>query len=447
VFFSANDGVHGNELWTAIITPHVVAAGLAGPTDGVTEQHRDFVLTASDSDSGDNAAGFSWNIDWGDGASETVSGQSGLTVDHQYAAVGSFTITVTATNLGDNVTGAPVTLVDNITQTEVQGGNLALGGQAGDNHWNITPGTKKGSFSVMDNSKTKDVIKNFKPAPGEQIFLYGGNGTNTITVTDSGTTNDTFTLGTGYVIFNTGTFVPQVPASWTIDTSGSTGSNTFNISGTVIGSIKAGSGSDTFNVASGASLSGTINGGGGKNTLSYSNYLTSGVVVDLPLGSATAIDAGANGGIAFIQNVTGSVAGGDILVGDRNFNILSTNAGHNIVIGGSGGGDKFNSKGADILIAGATSYDSNIADLQFILAEWQLSNSSNYATTVHNIETSTIHPLNSTTVQDAGTADLADIVNGNSLATSDWFFLHNTGGTKPNDTLNGAGTGDVKTSI
>ena len=63
--------------------------------------------------------------------SQTVSGQSGLTADHQYATAGSFTISVTATNLADGVTSVAVTQNDTITGTEVQGGNLAVGGLAG----------------------------------------------------------------------------------------------------------------------------------------------------------------------------------------------------------------------------------------------------------------------------------------------------------------------------
>jgi hypothetical protein len=117
------------------------------------------------------------------------------------------------------------------------------------------------------------------------------------------------------------------------------------------------------------------------------------------------------------------------------------------VIGGSGGGDTLKSKGADILIAGTTNYDTNITALQFILGEWQVSNSTNYATTINNIETSATNPLNATTVTDAGSPDLADTLNGNGLATSDWFFAHTSGGTNPNDTINGQGTGDTVTGI
>jgi ELWxxDGT repeat protein len=449
VYFNANDGVHGQELWTATIAADVVTAGISGPTDGVTEQHRDFVITGNDSNSGNNSAGFSFAIDWGDGNTETITGQSGLTADHQYATTANYTIKVTATNLADNVTSIAASLIDNITATELQGGDLAVGGLSGNNTWVITKGTGS-SFTVTDNTKT--MLHNFTPATGEQILLFSGNGTNTITINDSGTSKDSFTLGGGYVIFNRGTFVAMTPATWTVNGNNSTSGNTYTIVGAASASINGGTGPNTFNVSTGGSLSGTLSGGSdtSKNLLSYAKYATSGVVVDLPLESATAIDGGTNGGISGIENVTGSSVGGDILVGDANANTLTTIKGHNILIGGSGGGDTLTSgaKGMDILIAGTTNYDSNIAALQTIMATWKTSTASNYSTVISTIMgNSFADPLNTTTVSDSGASDAADTLNGSGKATTDWFFLHNTGGSPPNDNTTGVGTGDTQTSI
>jgi ELWxxDGT repeat protein len=445
VFFSATDAYHGFELWGATFGATVVTAGLSGPTDGVSMQHRDFVLTASDSNSGNNAAGFSFAINWGDGTTETLIGQSGLTVDHQYGTPGNFIISVTATNIADNVSSGAVTQAENITATEVQGVNLALGGLAGNDAFVITKGTKANTYTVKVNSTT--LISNFTPATGEEVLLYGGNGTNTYSINDTGTTADTFTLGTGYVTFLKATFVPQSPGPWTIN--GDNGKDTYTIVGAANASLVGGSGINTYNISTGGSLSGTLNGGSGtQNTLSYSKYTTSGVVVDLPLASATAIDSGANGGISGIRNVTGSQNGGDILVGDANPNVLKANKGHNILIGGSGGGDTLTSGGADILIAGTTNYDSNIGALLTILATWKTSTTSTYASVISTIMGSSFaDPLNSSTVTDSSGSDTADTLNGSTKPTTDWFFAHNTGGAKPNDTLNGVGSGDTVSSI
>jgi ELWxxDGT repeat protein len=439
LFFQAYDPTHGYEPWVAVITQHVVTAGISGPTDGVTEQHRPFVLTASDTDSANNSAGFSFSINWGDGTSQTITGSSGLSTDHHYATAGNFTIQMTATNLADNVVSATVTQVETITQTEVQGGNLALGGVSGANAFIITKGTTAGSYTVTDNGNA--IITNKVPATGQEILLFSGNGATTITINDTGTSADAFTIGKDYVTFTNSTFVAETPATWSIN--GNSGGDTFNIAGAATASITAGSGNDTFNVSNGGSLTGSINGGGGTNTLSYSGYTTSGVLVDLPLGSATAI----TGGISNIQDVTGSKNGGDILVGDGNANVLKTLAGHNILIGGSGGGDTLTSGGSDIMIAGSTNYDSNTTALTFILGEWKSSTPSTYASTITTIETSKTDPLDTSTVTDSGSSDLADTLNGNGTSKSDWFFAHTAGGTDPNDTITGSGSGDTTTSI
>jgi ELWxxDGT repeat protein len=447
VFFQATDSSHGSELWSATIAPTVVTASISGPTSGVTEQHRPFVLTANDSNPANNSAGFSFVINWGDGTSQTVSGQSGLSTDHQYATVSPaavYLISVTATNLADNVTSAAVTQTVAITQTAVQGGNVAVGGVAGSDAYVITRGTASGSYTVKLNGIA--LLTNYVPSSGQQVFLYSGNGTTTITINDTGTFNDAFTLGADFVTFLRTTFVvAQPPATWTVN--GNSGNDTFTISGAASASIVAGNGNNTFKVVTGGSLSGTITGGAGINTLDYSGYATSGVVVDLPLGSATGIDGGASGGIANIRNVTGSSAGGDILVGDGNTNVLKALKHHNILIGGSGGGDTLTSGGADILIAGTTSYDTNIAALQFILGEWKTSTPANYTTVINNIETSATDPLNTTTVTDAGSPDLVDTLTGKGASKADWFFAHTAGGSNPNDTITGAGSGDITTSI
>jgi hypothetical protein len=109
-----------------------------------------------------------------------------------------------------------------------------------------------------------------------------------------------------------------------------------------------------------------LDGGGGTNTLDYSNYVGN-VTVDLPLGVAT----GLTGGISNIQNVTGS-QGNDLLVGDANANVLTGGTGRNVIIGGAGP-DTLDASGAssdNILIGGTTDFDTNLAALDAIFAEW-----------------------------------------------------------------------------
>src|SRR5262249_1875986 len=103
--------------------------------------------------------------------------------------------------------------------------------------------------------------------------------------------------------------------------------------------IRGGAAAETFALTSSAFVSRlSIDGGGGVNTLDYS-ATTGGVVVNLPLQTAT----GLRGGIANIQNVTGS-AGNDVLVGDAQANVLRGGPGRDLLIGG---------RGADLLDGGA----------------------------------------------------------------------------------------------
>jgi hypothetical protein len=85
--------------------------------------------------------------------------------------------------------------------------------------------------------------------------------------------------------------------------------------------------------------------------------------------------------------------------------------------------------------------------LQTILTTWKTSTTSNYSTVINTIETAATDPLSASQVTDSGTSDVADTLTGSGKATTDWFFLHNTGGSKPNDTATGIGTADTETSI
>jgi hypothetical protein len=109
-----------------------------------------------------------------------------------------------------------------------------------------------------------------------------------------------------------------------------------------------------------------LDAGGGTNKLDYSAYKGT-VKVNLPLGMAT----GFAGSIKNIENVTGG-QGNNLLVGDANPNVLIGGTGRNVIIGG-GGGDRLDTSAAtsdNILIGGTTDYDTNVAALDAIFAEW-----------------------------------------------------------------------------
>jgi hypothetical protein len=193
--------------------------------------------------------------------------------------------------------------------------------------------------------------------------------------------------------------------------------------------LTGGSGNDVFQFSNGASVSGVIAGGGGTNTLNYSLY-SSGVYVNLQT-----LAASGTAGIANVQNATGSAVGGDILVGGGNSNVLTENAGDNLVIGG-GGSDTLkggSGSGSDILIAGSTIYDQNVAALDALLAAWDnpsMSYSLRVATLLSGVsytDSTGTHTAaldaDSTVSQPAGSG-VSTLIGGS--GGLDWFFAATT---------------------
>jgi hypothetical protein len=134
-----------------------------------------------------------------------------------------------------------------------------------------------------------------------------------------------------------------------------------------IQNLVGGSGADTFNVFTQGSLAGHID-GGANGSLSYLVY-TGDIVVDLPLGVATAIA----GGVTNIQNVRGS-NGNDILVGNASAHTLQQllvgGSGRNLIIAGAGPEILQGLAGDSILIGGTTLWDSNLTALTAIMHEF-----------------------------------------------------------------------------
>jgi Ca2+-binding RTX toxin-like protein len=150
------------------------------------------------------------------------------------------------------------------------------------------------------------------------------------------------------------------------------------------GRLFGGVGHDIFRLMDGAELNGSIDGGGGINTLDYSAYTTP---VEVELASFTASHISL--GIVGIQNVYGGQAD-DLLIGDNGDNILSGGGGNDRLIGGLGDdtylfGDNF---GSDTVIdtAGSNTLDFSpvTANLDFDTGRYQISDGINllvYAST------------------------------------------------------------------
>jgi hypothetical protein len=229
----------------------------------------------------------------------------------------------------------------------------------------------QGYVDLVDNS-TGLVVAQKSIDDTTSVQITAANGVNTTLVLDYGTgTHDisvTFTGGSGI-----NTLVgPAQGAAWSITAAnaGKVGMVSFTSMANLVG----GPGDDTFKLSAKGSLSGSITGGGGSDTLDYSAW-TTGVTVNLTTGTATAVVGGVSGidnvfGGAGNDNLTGGAAGG-FLVGGSGNDTLVGGAGRSILIGGRGSDTLNGGSDSDLLIAGTTTYDTNEAALLLILREWQ----------------------------------------------------------------------------
>jgi ELWxxDGT repeat protein len=134
-----------------------------------------------------------------------------------------------------------------------------------------------------------------------------------------------------------------------------------------------------------------------------------------------------------------------VLEGGSGNDTLYGGSAPNLLIGGAGSDALYAGSAGDILIGGTTSYDSNLTALAYIMAEWGRTDVS-YATRVGQLNGSLSRGLNgpyllgSTTVFDDSTTDV--LYGGAGL---DWFFAHLNGSNK--DQVKGQTSGEVITSI
>jgi uncharacterized delta-60 repeat protein len=193
----STDGT-GTASFTITVNNVPPTGSLAAPADGfhgVDGQTRTFGIGATDPSTVDQAAGFTYVINWGDGTSsnpdlQTIAASpnngSGLTVGHVFPAAGSYTISVTAADQ-DGATDAAATLAVNIQAFEQQGTTLTVGGSSANDAYVFTPGSSSGTVVVKDNSTS---LGTFTTA---LVQVYGGAGMNTITVNGL-TTGTAFTI-------------------------------------------------------------------------------------------------------------------------------------------------------------------------------------------------------------------------------------------------------------
>ena len=239
-------------------TPSGPTATVSGPTDGfqgVTGQERTLLLGA---DGALAANGFEFTVQWGDGTYDTLNGASGITATHVYDAVGTYTVSVTATD-SDGVASDPAQLTLDIRGAEMQGNVLAVGGTSADDTITLAAGSTYGTVDTAYGTFTAG-----------QVLVYGDKGSDRVVV--QGTAgNDTLGINPDAVALN-GFFVQGTSIeNWTAD--GLAGDDTFYLNGPGLPiTVRGGDGNDHFYLTSVGAVNGQVDGGAGSDILDYAQF-------------------------------------------------------------------------------------------------------------------------------------------------------------------------------
>lgn len=141
-------------------------------------------FSASDPSPQDQAAGFSFAIDWGDGSGvQTVKGTSPQAVSHTYSGVGVYRISMTATDKDGGTKGAAfasVTIASaRIVPDPCDAGSTALmvSGTSGNDSISISPARGVRQVAVTLNGVPQGTF-----GPFSRIIVYGRAGDDSITV-------------------------------------------------------------------------------------------------------------------------------------------------------------------------------------------------------------------------------------------------------------------------
>ena len=160
---------------------------IVGPADGVRGQTRTLTLNPTDASPVDQAANFTFTLNWGDESlAETRSGPSGMTVDHVFANVGTYTVEATAKDKDGGVskvtthtvTITAVALEDDPLSLYPGQKMLAVGGTTANDTIVFNPGGR--GVKVLLNGKTLGIFQ-----PTSRIVAFGQEGDDNIQLAGS----------------------------------------------------------------------------------------------------------------------------------------------------------------------------------------------------------------------------------------------------------------------
>lgn len=147
---------------------------LTGPTNGVRGQARAFTFMPQDPSPIDQASIFTYDIDWGDGTTESVAGPANFTRTHVYKDSKTFTVQATVRDK-DGAISNLATQDINIAAVQMQDCDLAIGGASLDDLIIVEPADTNGTLKVTING-----IDHGNFAPTGRLLIYGQDGADVI---------------------------------------------------------------------------------------------------------------------------------------------------------------------------------------------------------------------------------------------------------------------------
>jgi hypothetical protein len=171
-------------------------AFVSGPADGVRGQVRTFTFSASSPSATEQAGGFTYTINWGDGSpvqtvARTPGNGAGVAVSHVFTESGTYTVTVTATDQ-DGHASAPASQAVTITPWEIQTQPdpahpgqtirvLVVGGSMGADNILVTRARHGIEVNILEKTLHKHLDQVFS-GPIDRIVVYGQDGNDFIAV-------------------------------------------------------------------------------------------------------------------------------------------------------------------------------------------------------------------------------------------------------------------------
>jgi hypothetical protein len=185
------DGGYSDYATTIVINNVVPTASIAGPADGVRGQARTFTLAASDPSTADQAYGFVYTINWGDGTpTQSIPASpgngSGTPLEHVFTDIGSYTVWITAKDKDGGVSNAvahTITIaVASLQPDDCHAGmmQLAVGGTTLDDKIHLNPQGNSGGVNVSVNGLSYGPF-----TPTGRILVFGQAGDDNIQVAGS----------------------------------------------------------------------------------------------------------------------------------------------------------------------------------------------------------------------------------------------------------------------